>query len=101
MMANKTKTMIELHKSGMSTSELAEIFGIKKNSVISLLTHWGALKPTLGIETEKRVVKFLKDKGHRVKRMRGDWRYDAEVDGKKVDIKSSGLHNYRGHLCYS
>lgn len=88
----RTERIIDLHLKGKSTAEIAKIYKMKKNTVIQILRYWGKLRPALGIETEKEVIIWLKNKGYSVKRMRGDWYYDAKVNGKKVDIKSSSLH---------
>jgi len=90
-MRNKTKKIIKLHKRGKSTAEIAQKFDMKKNTVINLLRYWNELRQSLGVDTEKRVLDFMRKKGCVVKRMRGDNYFDAFVDGKLVDVKSASL----------
>ena len=83
-MTNKTKFIIELYEMGYSCRNLAEMFGMKKNSVIALLRSTGNIRQALGIDIEKQVADRLK-----AKQMPGDCYFDLEWKGKKLDVKSS------------
>ena len=94
-MTNKTRKIINLHtKLRKSTKEIAEILGMKKNSIIALLRYHNKLKPALGIYEEKKVLQWFREQGHEVIRQRGDAQFDAFIDGEMVDVKTSCLRNY-------
>lgn len=87
-MTEKTKLIIELHEIGYSTRNIAEMFDMKKNSVIKTLQFHGKLRQAPGIAIEKEVAQRL-----RAKRMPGDHYFDLLWQGKKIDVKSSKKYN--------
>jgi hypothetical protein len=91
-LTDKTKGIISKYKNGMSCSEIAIEYGLKKNSVVSLLRKHGVCKKAMGRDIEELVFDYLKHKDVEVQHMRGDEKYDLLVDDSvKIDVKSSSL----------
>lgn len=88
-MTYKTQKMINLHLLGYSTRRIAELFGMKKNTVLSVLKYHRVLRKNLGYDIERAVERWMKHAGHNVERMPGDAPYDLLIDGVKTDVKSA------------
>lgn len=86
-----TKKCIELHQQGFSTYKIAEELGIKQNSVYVRLKYWGVAREALGINIEKEVAVWFKEKGFDVERQRGDAPFDLKINGLNYDVKSAKL----------
>ena len=89
---DKTKEIISKYKDGISCSEIAIEYGLKKNSVVSLLRRYSVCKKAMGRDIEELVFDYLKHKDVEVQHMRGDEKYDLLVDDSiKIDVKSASL----------
>lgn len=86
-----------LYESGLSTYEIAHAYNLKPNTIRHYLWRTGKIRKSPGIKTEKQVASALEKLGHKVKKQKGDNKYDLLVNGKRVDVKKATLNNKWGY----
>lgn len=85
------RRLISMYQRGWSCPRLAKRFGYTKNKMITLMRYEGIIRNAPGRVEENMVLDYLRKQGRKVMQKRGDWYYDALVDGRKIDVKSARI----------
>lgn len=74
---------------GLSTGQIADKYGYKKNTVLRHLWKQGLLRQGVGRAIEREVAIWLYPLAGAVFLMKGDCPFDLLVDGQRVNVKSA------------
>lgn len=90
----------KLYTAGESSQVIANNFGIKLQTVTRFLIRQGISRPHNGREVEDLVENYLNNKKIKYTRLVSDAPYDFDVNGLRVDVKSSNLNLKRKWYYY-
>jgi hypothetical protein len=88
----------------LSTSQIANKLGMKKNTIIQNLRYHKKLKQSLGRDIEEKIAQWFEKNHIKIIRQKGDCSFDLLIFNQRINVKSAHFqkneHQYKFAVVY-